>query len=213
VNWDAWQFPADENGFKKTVPNWREYILPSEGVEAFSRILERAPGQIVVSATKLDERLMKWVNLESLHESPGGATPASVHPRPNLSSQFVAPRTPVEVKVAAVWENLLGITPIGVHDKFFELGGHSLLAIQLISKIREVFRVEVSPQRLLEAPTVAQFSAAIETDLNAAKEQEQPTEEERMAKMLDLVEGLSDQEVAEFLADPERLAKRMAAHG
>lgn len=213
VNWDAWQFPADENGFKKTVPNWREYILPSEGVEAFSRILVRAPGQIVVSATKLDERLMKWVNLESLQESPGAAKPASVHPRPNLSTQFVPPKTPVEVKVTAVWENLLGIAPIGVHDKFFELGGHSLLAIQLISKIREIFRVEVSPQRLFEAPTVAQFAAAIEADLNAAKEEEQLTEEERMAKLLELVEGLSDQEVAELLADPVRLAKRMAAHG
>jgi acyl transferase domain-containing protein/acyl carrier protein len=214
VNWDAWQFPADERAFKTTVPNWTDYILPTEGVDAFMRILESAPVQTIVSATNLDERLKKWVYLESLHEAQqASARPAAMHPRPSLSSQFVAPRTPVQKKVAEAWEELLGVAPIGIHDKFFELGGHSLLAIQLIVKIRVLFQVEVAPQRLFEAPTIEQFAASIEADMEKAKADQQRQEEERMAELLTVVEGLSDEEVAALLADPSRLATGVPLNG
>jgi len=213
VNWDAWQFPADEQAYRNSVPNWTEYILPSEGGDAFRRLLDGKPGNIAVSVTELQGRLDKWVKLQSLHETPiATSKPGSLHGRPNLSSQYVAPRTQTEQAVAAAWENLLGVAPIGVHDRFFELGGHSLLAIQLIAKIRETFQVEVPPQRVFEAPTVAQFAASIEADIKAAKEHQERQEEERMSELLDLVEGLSEEQVAEMLANPNQLAMGQA-HG
>jgi acyl carrier protein len=134
-----------------------------------------------------------------------------VHQRPNLSSQYVAPRTETEKIVAKAWEQLLGVSPIGIHDKFFELGGHSLLAIQLIAKIRESFRIELPPQRLFEAPTVAQFAATIEADVQAMKEHEARQEETRVAELLDLVEGLTEEQVAEMLANGQGLEEQ--AHG
>ncbi|HEY7389821.1 MAG TPA: beta-ketoacyl synthase N-terminal-like domain-containing protein [Bryobacteraceae bacterium] len=214
IDWDQWQFPADEALFKTTVPTWKESILPSEGGEAFLRILSRAPLQVVVSATDLEERLNKWVRLESIREKqPGGKGPVSLHPRPNLSSQYVAPSTETEKKVAAAWENLLGVAPVGVHDKFFELGGHSLLAIQLITTIRELFQIEVPPQRLFEAPTVAQFAASIDAALAGAAELQRQTEEQRLSELLEFIDGLSDAEVADLLAHPEGLEQRRAVHG
>jgi acyl carrier protein len=213
ANWDAWQFPADEQFFKRSVHNWTEYILPKEGSDAFLRILESVTGQVVISTTSLEQRLRKWVKLESLRDmQSGGVQSVSLHPRPNLSSQYVAPRTPVEQTVVAAWENLLGVAPIGIHDKFFELGGHSLLAIQLISRMRDAFQVELPPQRLFEAPTVAQFAAVIEADMKAAKERQAQQEEERIAELLDLIEGLSEEEVAAMLANPGPLGAG-AAHG
>jgi len=187
--------------------------LPSEGADAFERIVRCKPSHIVVSATDLDKRWEKWVKLESLREmQSGGGKSGSFHPRPSLSSQFVAPRTPTEQIVAAAWENLLGVAPIGIHDKFFELGGHSLLAIQLIAKIRESFQVEMPPQRVFEAPTVSQFAASIDADIALAKQRLEQQEEKRVAELLDLVEGLSEEEVAAMLAKPDRLSAR-SAHG
>jgi acyl carrier protein len=167
----------------------------------------------VVSVTDLQQRLAKWVKLESLHQPPasGSSATSSVHQRPNLSSQYVAPRTETEKTVAKAWEQLLGVSPIGIHDKFFELGGHSLLAIQLIAKIRESFRIELPPQRLFEAPTVAQFAATIEADVQAMKEHEARQEETRVAELLDLVEGLTEEQVAEMLANGQGLEEQ--AHG
>jgi amino acid adenylation domain-containing protein len=82
-----------------------------------------------------------FVPLESLPLTPSGkvnrrALPAPDFGRQESSRAYVAPRTALEVRVARVWEELLGIHPIGVRDNFFELGGNSLLAIRLLSRIR-----------------------------------------------------------------------------
>ena len=78
-------------------------------------------------------------------------------------SRFVAPRTPVEEMMSGLWQEVLGVGPVGIHDNFFELGGHSLLATQLISHVNEVFTVEIPLRTLFESPTVAALSAQIET--------------------------------------------------
>jgi acyl carrier protein len=84
-----------------------------------------------------------------------GALPAPDGSRPAIDSLFVAPRTPVEQKLAEIWQEVLSIKRVGMHDSFFELGGHSLLATQLISRVREVFKVDLPLRKLFEAPTVA----------------------------------------------------------
>jgi NAD(P)-dependent dehydrogenase (short-subunit alcohol dehydrogenase family)/acyl carrier protein len=204
VNWDAWQFgnPAGVSSSGQVGA-----ILPAEGVAALDRILTHAPHQVVVSVTDLQARLKKWIYLDSLKEAPAAqkGQAASLHPRPNLSSQYVAPSSDVETRTAVIWQQVLGVAPIGVHDKFFELGGHSLLAVQLISQLREAFQVEIPAQRLFEAPTIAQLAASIEASL--ASQGPVETEDERLARMLALVEGMSEEEVGALLGDPNAIAQ------
>ncbi|HSF41471.1 MAG TPA: amino acid adenylation domain-containing protein, partial [Thermoanaerobaculia bacterium] len=78
------------------------------------------------------------------------------------SEGYVPPRTQTEELLAGVWSSLLGAGRVGIHDNFFELGGHSLLATQLVSRVREVFRVEIPQRALFEAPTVSELARRIE---------------------------------------------------
>jgi amino acid adenylation domain-containing protein len=78
------------------------------------------------------------------------------------AESFVAPRTPAEELLAGVWSEVLGVPRIGVHDDFFALGGHSLRATRVITRVRDVCRVELPLRALFEAPTVAGLAARVE---------------------------------------------------
>jgi amino acid adenylation domain-containing protein/non-ribosomal peptide synthase protein (TIGR01720 family) len=68
---------------------------------------------------------------------------------------FTAPRNPTELALVHVWEELLGVRPIGIHDDFFVLGGYSVLAVRLMAHIRSRFGRELPLSSLLGASTVA----------------------------------------------------------
>ena len=91
-----------------------------------------------------------------------GALPAPEWQSRDMEKSFVAPRTPVEVKLAGIWTGVLNLEPVGIHDDFFELGGHSLLATQVMSCVREAFHFEVPLRRLFEKPTIAGLAEKIE---------------------------------------------------
>lgn len=86
------------------------------------------------------------------------ATDSGLH----SSSAYLPPRTPTEELLAAIWADLLKVEDPGIRDNFFELGGHSLLATQVISRIREVFDVEVALRELFEEPTILALAEAID---------------------------------------------------
>jgi FkbH-like protein len=75
---------------------------------------------------------------------------------------FVAPRTPSEAQLSELWAQVLGVDRVGVTDDFFGLGGHSLSATRLLSRIRDVFEVDLPQGALFEAPTVAQMAELID---------------------------------------------------
>jgi hypothetical protein len=83
--------------------------------------------------------------------------------RPELGSSYAPPRTETERHIVGVWQELLGIEPVGIHDDFFELGGHSLLATQLISNVSKTLRVGVSLRTLSDTATIADFAAQLDT--------------------------------------------------
>ena len=89
------------------------------------------------------------------------ALPAPGRSRPLLAAPFVEPRDPVEYRIAGIWQDVLDLDQVGIHDDFFELGGHSLLATRIISRLRATFQVDVSFRTLFDAPTVAGIAAAI----------------------------------------------------
>ena len=95
-------------------------------------------------------------------------------PQPKPDGAFVAPQTQVESLIAEVWQEVLGIERISVHDDFFQLGGHSLVAAQVIIRLRQAFQVELPVQSLFEAPTVADLGTYVETIRWAAQHPQDP---------------------------------------
>ena len=83
------------------------------------------------------------------------ALPAPSHANVSVAQEFVAPRSETEELLAAIWIELLKVERIGIHDDFFDLGAHSLMAMRAVSKIRDVFGVDLPLATLLEAPTIA----------------------------------------------------------
>ena len=63
--------------------------------------------------------------------------------------------------MAEIWVEVLGVKKVGINDNFFQLGGHSLKAIQLISRIRQTFSLEVTVRHLFSHPTVGELAAAV----------------------------------------------------
>jgi amino acid adenylation domain-containing protein len=105
------------------------------------------------------------VMLESLPLTPNGKVDWKALPAPEgrrSEKTYIAPRTPTEEMVAGIYQAVLKVEQVGIHDNFFELGGHSLLATRLVSRVREVFLVEMPLRSLFEAPTVAGISEKVE---------------------------------------------------
>ena len=89
------------------------------------------------------------------------ALPAPGTARPELEEAFVAPRDELELELTRIWEQVLGIQPIGVRDNFFELGGHSLLLARLFAQIQETFHEKVSLATFFQSPTVKQLASIL----------------------------------------------------
>jgi len=75
---------------------------------------------------------------------------------------FVAPRTPIEERLVKILAPLLHVGSISLNDNFFYLGGHSLLGTQLIARINQTFKVEMSLLNLFKHPTVTEIAAEVE---------------------------------------------------
>ncbi|HYV13029.1 MAG TPA: amino acid adenylation domain-containing protein [Pyrinomonadaceae bacterium] len=95
--------------------------------------------------------------------------PTEVVPASNRG-QEASDLNPVEEVVAGIWRVTLKVADVGPDDNFFELGGHSLLATQVISRVREYFRVELPLRSLFETPTVAGLAAQVETAMRSGQE-------------------------------------------
>jgi acyl carrier protein len=160
VNWDSWQVKENPHGLLGgTIA---AYIMqPEEGVEAFRRVVASGMSRVINSTGDLQPRLQQWLHFQPLHESRETEHPPSTATRPNLSNPYVAPSNEHEQKIAEVWQQVLGIEQVGLYDNFFDLGGHSLIGTQLISRLRQIFQLNLPLVMLFEAPTVAELALAI----------------------------------------------------
>lgn len=125
--------------------------------------------------------------------------------RPDESKPFSLPETETEKKVAALWSEFLGSSEIGRDDDFFSLGGHSLLAMQILSRLRAGFKVDLSPRLLYAGKfTVAGLSRAI---LLEQVRQGEPSDVEAILAELDT---LADEEVNGLLGNngPDPLGQK-----
>src|SRR5262249_24711322 len=105
-----------------------------------------------------------FVFLEALTLTPNGKIDRKALPVPQADrggSELVLPRTPAEEQLASIWREVLSVKEVGIEDNFFDLGGHSLLAIQVISRVREMFKVELPLSGLFDAPTIATLAESL----------------------------------------------------
>ncbi|OUR88833.1 hypothetical protein A9Q81_23010 [Gammaproteobacteria bacterium 42_54_T18] len=109
------------------------------------------------------------VILEAIPLTVNGKADYSSLPVPgkgDRASQYVAPRTSIEEQLALIWEEVLGVTPVGVNDSFFELGGHSLLATLVMSRLNAIYQVSIPLRVLFEKITIAAISTTVEEALS-----------------------------------------------
>jgi amino acid adenylation domain-containing protein len=98
------------------------------------------------------------------------ALPDPGNARPQIETDYVAPRTEMEKRLAQIWAEVLDLSTVGVEDDFVELGGHSLLATRIIGKVHEAFGVEVSMRAFLDAATVVGLAALVTSSIKSTAE-------------------------------------------
>ncbi|SDX08713.1 amino acid adenylation domain-containing protein [Marininema mesophilum] len=112
-----------------------------------------------------------YMFLEEMPLNANGKIDRGALPQPNEAqivsdSEFVEARTDTEKAIAEIFNQILGLSRIGIHDNFFSLGGHSLLAIKLVSRIQETFGVRIPLRTVFESPTVEKLSSTLDRDVN-----------------------------------------------
>ncbi|HSF31102.1 MAG TPA: amino acid adenylation domain-containing protein [Candidatus Tectomicrobia bacterium] len=138
--------PAQRNLAERLEPALRHYLR------------EQLPEHMVPGA---------FVVLDELPLTPNGKLDRKVLPAPDriragVEGVFVAPRNALERSIAAIWQEVLGLDRVGVHDNFFDLGGHSLLMIRVHTKLRARLSMEHSMTDLFRFPTVSALAKSLE---------------------------------------------------
>ncbi|HEX2187808.1 MAG TPA: amino acid adenylation domain-containing protein [Longimicrobiaceae bacterium] len=130
-----------------------EGAAPSAG-ELRAHLAARLPEPMVPGA---------FVTLERLPLGASGKVDRRALPAPGGGgAAYVAPRTPTEEELCAVWAEVLGVERAGATDSFFELGGHSLLVMRVVSRVRRTLGVELPLGAVFEAPTVEALAPRVE---------------------------------------------------
>jgi tyrocidine synthetase-3 len=162
INWNDWvekgmSVDAARRRGEEIDANWKRLALsPSEGADAFLRIVEHCYPRIVVSRNDLNH-MIRLVNtpveqkIEQLEAQP---ETADFSPRPDLTTVYAPPQTPIQHKLAAIWQRFFGIDEIGIHDDFFELGGDSLKAMTIIARVKQEINLQLGLGEFFKKPTI-----------------------------------------------------------
>jgi len=142
------------------------YFVPSggcaPGADELRRFLSKTLPEYMLPAT--------FVQVEGLALTPNGkidrkSLPEPDDARPKLEKRYAAPRDEVERQLTTIWEDVLGVHPVGIQDTFFDLGGHSLLAIRLIARIEKAFKKKLRLATIFQAPTVEGLAAIVREEM------------------------------------------------
>ena len=166
INWPVWREVGILANMKAQigVENWRDEALQKgiqtrDAIEVLKRAFHASISHLVVSPEDLSHAIESSWTLSDPSGTKGAATPKSLVNRNNIIIE--EPKNEAERKVANIWSEALGISPIGLQENFFALGGHSLLAMRIISNIRREFGQTIPIRSLFSAPTIRQFSCLL----------------------------------------------------
>ena len=138
----AYIIPADRPPTSQELRSFLQQTLPQYMIPAHFVFIEEFP---LNPNGKVDRRALSLLELQI------------------NSHTLVMPRTASEKQLAKIWSEVLKLEAIGIEDNFFDLGGHSLLATQIISRIREILKVEISIASLFASPTIEALARQIDT--------------------------------------------------
>ena len=175
IGWDAWRevgmaveavsSPAAGSGDGE--PRRRQIVnglSPDEGAQALERALRLDEPHVAVSTRELTA-LLERRQRPRPEATAAGHEPASPagerHERPALETPYAAPADDVEIRIAEVWQDCLGVRTVGRDDDFFDLGGDSLFATRIVSRLRRELGCDLVLRDFLERPTVAGQAALV----------------------------------------------------
>jgi acyl carrier protein len=189
---------------------------PNQGAVQLIGYVAKAEGASLQSAellTLAKEKLPSFMVpaeifvLDAMPLTPGGKLNRAALPAPrglDRTATYVPPRTPLEQEIVAVWSSVLAGARVGIRDNFFELGGDSLLAMQLVSRLRDKFAVQLPLRDLFFEPTPEAVARAIEAARDSAADgpirRSESIDHRNAAALLARLDTLSDTEAEELLA-------------
>jgi amino acid adenylation domain-containing protein len=148
----------DNPGDKRLVA----YMLPEDGAtpavaDLRAELAAVLPEYMIPSA---------FVTLEQFPLTPNGKLDRRALPAPDqsavLTRAYEAPQGEIEIAIAGIWQELLGLEQVGRHDHFFELGGHSLLVTQLTLRVEQKFGISMPLRSFFEMPRLDEFSKSLQ---------------------------------------------------
>ncbi|GER90193.1 hypothetical protein KDW_43550 [Dictyobacter vulcani] len=151
----------DQPGVKRLVAYMvmeNTEVLVPDMVRSF--MLEHVPEYMVPTV---------FVVLEQLPLTPNGKIDRKALPAPEIQgSDYAAPEGATERLLVEIWQQVLGVKQVGIHDNFFTLGGDSILSLQIVSRLHQV-GLHLTPKQLFQSPTIAELATLIATtDLTAS---------------------------------------------
>jgi len=176
INWPGWKEVGQlaDLEIMPGLEGWKEAalgkaIITIDGLEAFKRALNSDLTQVIVSPEDLDH-LVKQSHSPFDHTkylSPIQNDGKAVALQKNRKDSGAQPANDVEAVLVEIWNGVLGLEQIGIHDNFSQLGGHSLLAMQVVAKIRSSYQIDFTLREFFEAPTIAQLSSVVQARIGA----------------------------------------------
>jgi amino acid adenylation domain-containing protein len=121
--------------------------------------------------------------------------------RPRLERAYAPAQDGVQQNLVRIWEEVLDVRPIGIHDNFFDLGGHSLSATRVVSRVVKKFQLQIPLQSLFQSPTIADMAAVI------TAHQGKTLDEQSLTKLLEDLELLSDEEAQRLVEEQQQNSK------
>jgi len=154
--------PGNQRLVAYAVPDSdRSASLAANDLQSFLR--QRLPEYMMPSAFVL----LKSLPLTANGKIDRRSLPVPDSVRPELAAAYVAPQTDIERAIATIWQEMLHLDRVGIHDNFFDLGGHSLLIVQLYSKLQGVFNRTISITDIFKYPTINSLAKYLNQDQNS----------------------------------------------
>lgn len=195
-------------GIRETIVVLREDHESDPRLVAY--IVPNEPGSVDLSNLKshIKQNLPEYMNpshyvfLEKLPLTTTGKIDKKSLPLPELfhsseKSSYFPPKNATEEILAGIFADVLKVKEVSIIDNFFELGGHSLLATQFISRLRQLYGIDVPLRALFEYPTVATISTVVSEKLQERQKFEAIDQEQhaQLSALLKQIGQLSDEEV------------------